>query len=119
MDSPVKKLLTSDCRERWCEPFTAEELLSLGRAAFEPLFHEPSLGPIPEYISVHGSVYGCVAEYEDRIEELDDWKVLQLSRWLRKRIGRRWCIGGSIYELQAARNEDADSEKFRFSRIED
>lgn len=119
MDSTVGALLKSDCGGRWFEPFTPDELLSLGRAAIEPLFHGPPMGPIPEYLLVHGWVYGCVAEYEDKLEELDAWKAQQLTRWLRNRIGRRWRIQGAVYELQAVRDHDVALEKFRFGRIEE
>jgi hypothetical protein len=116
--SSMEKLLMADWGDRWGEPLTADELLVLGAEIFEPLFHEPPLGPIPDYLAPHWSVYGCVAEYEDKLEELDRWKALALSRWLKGRIGKIWCVAGKVYQLQTEKQE-ATSERFLLRLIED
>lgn len=115
----VEKLLTADWRGRRGKPLPADELLIMARDGFEPLFHEPPIGPIPEYLTPHLSVYGCVAEYEEKLEELDRWKALQLSRWLKDRIGKRWCIAGKVYELQGEKMEAPASEVFWLTLTED
>ncbi len=117
MDSPVTRVLLAALKERWIESFTADELVNAERAVLEPCFHELPLGPIPDYLAIHGSVYGCVAEYEDRIEELDRWKVQQLNRWLKERIGGRWQVDGAVYELQSETGESSALDRFRFKRI--
>ena len=115
----MEKLLMADWRGQWGKPLTADELLIIGSRAFETLFHEPPIGPIPEYLTPHLSVYGCVAEYEEKLEELDRWKALQLSRWLNDRIDRSWCVAGKVYQLQAEKQEAVASEKFWFRLVED
>ena len=117
--STMEKLLMADWGGRWGEPLTADELLIIGAEAFEPLFQEPPLGPIPDYLVPYWSVHSCVAEYEDKLEELDRWKALALSRWLKGRIGRNWCVGGKVYQFQAEKEEGATSEKFLLRLIED
>jgi hypothetical protein len=114
----IEKLLLADWRGCWGKPLTADELLIIGSKAFETLFHEPPVGPIPEYLVPHLSVYGCVAEYEEKLEELDRWKALQLSLWLKDRIGRNWCVAGKVYQLQVEKQEAASSETFWFRFIE-
>jgi len=99
----------SVCRDN---PLTAEELLAIGSKTLEPLFHGPPLGPVPEYLVPHLSVHGCVAEYEEKLGELDRWKARELSRWLNDRAGSVWKIGGKLYELRAERPEGAASERF-------
>ena len=115
----VEKLLMADWRGRRGKPLPADEILVMGGNGFEPLFHEPPIGPIPEYLTPHLSVYGCVAEYEEKLEELDRWKALQLSRWLKDRIGKSWCIAGKVYELQGEKGEGPASEVFWLTLIED
>jgi hypothetical protein len=115
----IEDLLTADWKGCWGKPLTADELLTLMREVFEPWFHDPPVGPIPEYLVPHWSVHACVAEYEDKLEELDHWKALQLSRWLKDRIGRSWCVAGQVYQLQMEKREDAASERFWFRLIED
>jgi hypothetical protein len=114
----MEKLLTADWGGRRDEALTAEELLLIGKEAFEPLFHEPPIGPIPDYLAPHLSVHGCVAEYEEKYEELDCWKILQLDRWLKGRSGKRWCIASKIYELRAETEQGGASGKFRLRLIE-
>ena len=67
----MEKLLMADREGPWDQPLTADELLTIGRNAFEPLFHEPPIGPVPDYLAPHWSAHGCVAEYEEKLEELD------------------------------------------------
>jgi hypothetical protein len=93
---------------------SAHELLCVAREAFEPLFHEPPIGPVPDYLSPHGSLHGCVAEYEEKLEELDRWKALQLHHWLKGRVGATWCVAGKVYQLQAEKQEGAATERFSF-----
>ena len=118
VSSIMEKLLIADWGGRRGQPLTADELLMIGRNAFEPLFHEPPIGPIPDYLTPHLSVHGCVAEYEEKLEELDRWKALELSRWLKDRIGRNWCVAGKVYELQAEKEAGGAHEKFWFRLIE-
>jgi hypothetical protein len=114
-----EKLLMADWRGCWGKPLTADEFLAIGGRALEPLFHEPPIGPIPDYLDPHWSVHGCVAEYEEKLEELDRWKALELRRWLKDRIGRTWCVAGRVYELQLEKEEGATSERFWFRLVED
>jgi hypothetical protein len=115
--SVIENLLMADWRARRDQPLTAEELLIIGRNAFEPLFHEPPIGPVPDYLAPHWSVHGCVAEYEEKLEELDRWKALELSRWLKDRIGKNWCVAGKVYELQAEQEAGGTPKKFWFQQI--
>lgn len=118
-DSIVEALLRADWRGQWGKPLDAGDLLMFGGMALESLFHEPPFGPIPEYLAAHWSVYGCVAEYEDKIEDLDRWKALQLSRCLRARSGDHWWVGGKVYQLEVMEEEGAASVKFCFKLLED
>jgi hypothetical protein len=102
----------------WQEPMTADELLAVNGKAFEPLFHGPHLGPVPEYLTPHLRVHGCVGEYEEQVEELERWKSHQLARWLEDRSGRLWRIAGSVYELQADAM-DAGTCRFSMRLVED
>jgi hypothetical protein len=117
--STMEKLLVADWGGRWGESLTADELLVIGAEALEPLFQEPPLGPIPDYLAPHWSVYSCVAEYEDKLEELDRWKALALSRWLKGRIGRTCRVAEQVYQLQMEMKEGAISERFLLRLIED
>ena len=115
----IEKLLMSDWKDHQAKPLTADELLTVGSKAFETLFLEPPIGPIPEYLTPHLSVYGCVAEYEDKLEELDRWKALELARWLKDRISKHWCIAGKVYQLQVEKGEAGASDKFWLRLVED
>jgi len=115
----MKNLLMADWKDLWGMPMTADELLIIGNKAFETLFQQPPVGPMPEYLIPHLSVYGCVAEYEEKLEELDRWKALGLGRWLKDRIGKNWCVAGKVYQLQGEKQESVASEKFWFRLIED
>jgi hypothetical protein len=101
------------------EPFTADELLIAAGMMVEAWFRGPPLGPVPEHLVVHELVFGCVAEYEDRIEELDRWRSEQLKKWLEDRIGRHCLALGACYELRAERSTSSDGAAFRLLRIED
>ena len=114
----MDKLLMADWGDRWGEPLTPSELLELGREALEPLFHEPPLGPIPEYLKPHSSVHSCVAEYEEKFEELERWKTSKLSSWLRERVGRKYWAGAKVYELCREGGKSGAPEKYWFKFIE-
>jgi hypothetical protein len=114
----LEKLLLADSRDDWGKPLTVDELLATGSGAFEAFFQEPPIGPVPEYLIAHLSVYGCVAEYEEKIEELDRWKASQLSRWLKERVGRNWYIAGKVYQLHMKKHEGLGAERFWFTVIE-
>ncbi len=101
------------------ESFTADELMEARRAVLEPLFHEPPLGPIPSWLATHELVYGCVAEYEDKVEELDRWKVQQLNRLLQECMGGPCHVEGSLYELHSEGGGEAAFGRFRLRRMED
>ena len=114
----MEKLLVTDWGDKWGEPLTPSELLEMGRGALEPLFHEPPLGPIPEYLRPHLSVHGCVTEYEEKLEELERWKTLKLSSWLRERVGRKYYAGGKVYELCGKGGKSSAPERYWFKLIE-
>jgi len=110
----ISMLMSSDWDAYWDWPLTADELLGMGQEFFEPLFHEPPVGPIPDYLAPHLSVHGCVAEYEDKIEQLDRWKALELDRWLKARIGKKWGVAGKACQLLAEEESGDASQKYRF-----
>jgi hypothetical protein len=114
----IETLSAADWGGRWGQPVTTEELLTIGRQAFEPLFHQPPIGPIPDYLASHLSVHRCVAEYEDQLEELDRWKALELDRWLQARISKQWSIAGKTYQLLPEENMGGASHKYRFLQFE-
>jgi hypothetical protein len=116
--SVMEKLLMADRRGLWDKPLTADELMIIAREVFEPLFHEPPIGPIPDYLAPHWAVHGCVAEYEEKLEELDRWKAFELNRWLKNRNGKHWWVAGKVYQLQLEKDEGAAPEKFWFRLIE-
>jgi len=97
--------LMVDGRGKWNRPLAADELLEMHRGAFERLFHEPLLGPIPEHHKLHTSVHGCIAEYEEKLEELERWKVRQLELWLQQNVGKKFSAGEKVYELSRERGE--------------
>lgn len=109
----------ADWGYKWGEPLTAGELLEIGREALEPLFHEPPIGPIPDYLTPYLSVHGCVAEYEEKLEELERWKARKLSSWLKDKTGMKWSAGVKIYELRMEKAESTVQEKFWFKVVED
>ena len=115
----MEKLLMADWGNSWGKPLTPGELLELGREALEPLFHEPPLGPIPEYLRPHFSVHSCVTEYEEKLAELERWKTSKLNSWFRERVGRKYCAGAKVYELCAEGDKSSAPEKYWFKLIED
>jgi hypothetical protein len=115
----MEKLIMTDWGDKWGEPLTAGELLEIGRDALEPLFHEPPLGPIPEYLRPHSTVHGCVTEYEEKLEELERWKAHKLNSWLQERAGRKYRTGGKVYELRLEEERPTGPEKYWFELIED
>ena len=115
----IEKLLLTDWGERWGKPLPAGELLEIGRHVFEPLFHDPPLGPIPEYLRPHSSLPSCVAEYEDKLEQLERWKALKLSSWLSDKAGKKIQAGKKVYQLCLEKGESTTPEKYWFKLIDD
>jgi len=101
-----------ELKKKWDKPLAAAELLQIGREVFEPLFHEPPLGPIPEHLQPHSSVHGCVAEYEAKLEELDRWKTRRLEVCLREKVGKKWCAGEKVYKLYVEEGKDGAPAKY-------
>jgi hypothetical protein len=114
----MAKLLTANWGGSLGKAVTVEELLDIGRKALEPLFHEPPLGPIPEYLKPHASLHGCVAEYEEKIAQLEQWKVQQLSLWLEDRVGKKYRARGAIYRLQMAGEGSDATDTYLFELME-
>lgn len=114
-----EELLKTGRGDLWDKGLSAEDILTLAGRHIEHLFHEPPMGPIPEYLQPHLSVYGCVAEYEDKLEELDRWKAAALSRWLIGLSGARFRAAGRLYRLGVHTEKKGIAEKFRFLLMED
>jgi hypothetical protein len=113
----VKLLEADGCK--WNKPLAAGELWEIGRESFEPLFAEPPLGPIPEYVDPHRSVPGCVAEYEEKLEELERWKVKKLELWLKDKVGKKFTAGKKVYQLSRERGEASAPDKYWLKPIVD
>ena len=113
----IAKLLLAQRRDRWNKPLAVDELLEIGREAFEPLFNEPPLGPIPEHLRPHMSVHGCVAEYEEQFEELERWKVHKLELWLEENVGEKFTAGRDVYELSRERGKPSAPAKYWLKRV--
>ena len=113
----IAKLLLAQWRDRWNKPLAVDELLEIGREAFEPLFNEPPLGPIPEHLKPHVSVHGCVAEYEEQFEELERWKVHKLELWLEENVGEKFTAGRDVYELSRERGKPSAPAKYWLKRV--
>ncbi|MDY0040119.1 MAG: hypothetical protein RBS57_07375 [Desulforhabdus sp.] len=113
----IEKLLMTDWGDKWGQPLTVEELLKVGKEAFEPLFEEPPIGPIPDYLTPHLHVYGCVAEYEDKLEELDRWKARELDLWLKDKVGRKWAAGQQVYVLRFEERKNSIPAKYWFELV--
>ena len=113
------KLLLADGGDTRHKPLAADELLAMDRESFEPLFHEPPLGPIPEHLRPHNSVYRCISEYEEKLEELERWKVRQLELWLKDKVGKKITAGEKVYELSIKRGEPSAPDKYWLKVIED
>jgi hypothetical protein len=108
----ILKILLVDGGRKWNKPLAAGELSEIGRQAFETLFYQPPLGPIPEYLKPYGSVHGCVAEYEEKVEELEQWKVLKLELWLQDKVGKTFAAGDKVYELSRDRGQTGAPDKY-------
>ena len=108
----ILKLLLLESGDKRGQPLTAEELLELGKKVFEPWFHQPPFGPIPEYLKPHSSVHGCVAEYEDKLEELQRWKAGRLNVWLKDNVGKKWWAGDEVYQLYVEKKEPGTVERY-------
>jgi hypothetical protein len=115
----VVKLSLADWGDKRGKPLAAEELFEIGREVFEPLFHEPPLGPIPEYLKPHSSVHACVTEYEEKLENLERWKVDRLNLWLKDKVGKSCRAGGKVYELCMKKEEAGAPDKYWFGLSED
>jgi hypothetical protein len=115
----MDELLMAGWGDRWGVPHTPGELLEMSREVLEPLFHEPPLGPVPEYIRPHYSVHCCVSEYEEKFDELERWKISKLSSWFQDRVGRRYWTGAQVYELCRKGGTSDAPEKYWFKLIED
>ncbi|MGD8372103.1 MAG: hypothetical protein PVF76_03540 [Syntrophobacterales bacterium] len=115
----MEKLLIADWGDKWGKPLTAEELLEIGRKEFEPLFQQPPIGPIPEYLKPHSSFHGCVADYEDKLDELEKWKARKLASWLKDKIGQKYHAGDRVYELHVEKEGTAAQAKYSFKLIKD
>ena len=115
----IEMLLTAGWGSKWSKSLTAEELLEISRKALEPLFHTPPLGPVPEYLQPHSSVHGCVTEYEEKLEELQRWKVSRLSCWLKSRVGKKYRAGEKVYVLYAERGEPNAPVRYGFKLSEE
>jgi hypothetical protein len=108
----IAKLFLAHRDGRWNKPLAADELLEIGREAFEPLFHKPPLGPIPEHLRPHISLHGCVVEYEEQFEELERWKVQKLELWLKDNLGNKFTAGKDVYELSLKRGKPSAPDKY-------
>lgn len=115
----IVKLLLAYGVGKWNKPLAVDELLEIGREALEPLFHEPPLGPIPDYLKPHTAVHGCVAEYEEKFEELERWKVQKLDLWLKDEVGKKITAEEKVYELSRERGESSAPDKYWLKLIED
>lgn len=110
----MQKVWMAGWKDRPDRSLTADELLSLGREILDPLFHEPPFGPVPDHLDPHFTVHGCVAEYEDRLEEIDRWKALELQRWLSLRAGSIWYIAGKVFLLHVEKTAGVVPERLYF-----
>ncbi|UCG20129.1 MAG: hypothetical protein JSU80_10335 [Deltaproteobacteria bacterium] len=108
----ILKLLMVERGSKWNKPLAADELLEMHREAFEPLFHGPPLGPIPDYLKPHTSVHGCVAEYEEKLDDLESWKAQKLDSWLKDRVGNKFTLGQKVYELSRERGDFSAPDKY-------
>lgn len=115
----ILKLLIVDRGGKWNKPLAAEELLEIHREALEPFFHEPPLGPIPEHLRPHTSVHGCVAEYEEKLEELEGWKVRQLESWLQHKVGKKVSAGEKFYQLSRERGQSSVPDRYWLKLVEE
>jgi hypothetical protein len=115
----IVKLLMVNRGGKWNKPLAADALLEMHREAFEPLFHEPPLGPIPDYLKSHTSVHGCVAEYEEKLEELERWKAQKLDSWLKDKAGKKFTAGEEVYELSRERGKPSAPDRYWLKLVAD
>jgi len=108
----IVELLLADGCDKWHKALAADDLWEMHKEIVEPLFHEPPLGPIPEYLKPYTSVHGCVAEYEEKFEELERWKIRELELWLQDKIGKKFTAGDKIYELARKRGEPGVPDRY-------
>jgi hypothetical protein len=113
----IRRLLLADWGDKWGKPLTAAELIEIGGEAFEPLFLQPPIGPIPEYLRSYSFVHACVAEYEDKLEELSEWKARGLDGWLKGKAGKRCTVGRKVYVLRLEEGSSA-VERYWFELVE-
>ncbi|MGA7827880.1 MAG: hypothetical protein WCA04_09480 [Geobacteraceae bacterium] len=115
----IEKLLMTVWGDNWSKPMSAAELLEMGRETIDPLFQEPHIGPIPEYLRPHLQVHSCVAEYEDKLEEIDKWKARKLDTWLKDKTGQRYMAGPKMYLLRSEEGKSSTPYKYWFDMIEE
>jgi hypothetical protein len=115
----ILKILLVEGGGKWNKPLAADELWEIGRESFEPLFAEPPLGPIPDYLDPHTSVHACVAEYEEKLEELERWKIQKLELWLKDKAGKKFTTGKKVYHLSRERGEASAPDKYWLKPIVD
>jgi hypothetical protein len=115
----ASKLVLADWGDKWGKPLTAGELLEMQGGACESLFHQPPIGPIPDYLRPYTFVHGCVAEYEQKLEEMREWKARELNRWLKDNAGKRFTAGRKVYLLRMEAGGEADVERYWFDLIEE
>ena len=115
----IVKVLLAHRDGEWNQPLAADELWEIHREIFESLFHEPPFGPIPEHLKTHTSVHRCVVEYEEKIEQLERWKVHQLELWLNDKVGKKFSALEKVYELTLERGEPGAPDRYWLKLIEE
>jgi len=115
----ILELLLTVWADKGIKPLAADELWEVHKEIVESLFHEPPLGPIPEHLKTHTSVHGCVAEYEEKLEELERWKVHRLELWLKDKVGKKFTAGDKIYELSRERGEPSSPDRYWLNLLVD
>lgn len=125
-DSPssaVTEKIKSRLVEIWVndqsKPMSAEELFEIGRQTIDPLFHEPPLGPVPEYLKAHLHAHSCVAEYEDSLEAIDKWKAHELDLRLKQTAGQRCRAGQKTYIIRVTKSIFPAPDKYWLEMVED
>lgn len=113
----VLQLLMISWAKKAGGPITAEAFLEMVGNELGPFFHAPPLGPIPEYLQAHHFVHQCVAEYEDRLEALERWKVGQICNWLEQSIGTEVVFRDKTYRLQGMQSSLENIARFWFEII--
>jgi len=113
----ILQLLLISWAQKAGDPITADGFLEVAGKELEPFFRVSPLGPIPEHLQAHHFVHQCVAEYEDRLEALDQWKARQLCNWLEQSVGAEVVFKGKTYRLQATESFPQDAARFWFEVI--